>query len=89
VERQDGDDERERERDERDDGCAHVGQEEDKDEHNEDTALEERLLYIIYRAADEAVLTEDIGGDVYVGGQILLQVGKCCLQLLGKLDGAC
>ena len=58
------------------------------DYHNEDGALDERLLYVVDAAFDEVGLTEDVGRDVDVCGQRLLKVVQCGVELLGEVDGA-
>ena len=75
-------------RDERNERGAHVGKEEHKDDNHEDGSLDERLLHVVDAALDEVCLTEDVGRDMHVGGQGLLEVVECEVEMLSEVDGA-
>ena len=88
VQHEDRDEQRERQRDERDERRAGGGQEEEEDDDHEYGPLEERVLHVVDRTLDKARLAEDVGRDLHVPGQVLLQVGEGLLEFFGQLDGS-
>ena len=68
VEREDGGHEGQGDGDERDDGRAHVHQEDEEHDDHEDGPLDERALHVVDGAVDESLLTIHVGGEHHVGG---------------------
>ena len=67
---------RHRNRHQRDDGGAHVQQEQEQDHRDQDRAIAQGLFHIVYRIFDEVGLLEEKGRCIDAFGQILAQFGN-------------
>ena len=87
VKHQDGHHKRERQGYQRDERGPCIGQEEEQYNHHKERPFVQGGLYIADGAFDEAGLAENIGRDVHIGRQVLLQILQGRFQAFGQLDG--
>ena len=88
VEHKHGDEQRERDGDKRDDGCAGVHEEDEEHEHHEDASLDKRLLDVGDGRVDKVLLTIELRVHLHVLGQRRPHLLHHLIELPGELKRA-